>query len=107
MALYTTMAFLAFFIVSSPHLVHHFTELYPPAAHHTDDEHHEHDAPAPPLPDCQFLFLAQHTPVSEGGGARLPIPLLAMESVVSIPLLWGSAVVRHAFQARAPPFRLL
>jgi hypothetical protein len=107
MALYTLAAFLAVFIVSGPHLVHHFTELYPPAAYHTDDEHHEHDAPAPPLPDCQLLFLVQHTPVSEGGEARLPMPLLALESIGSLPLLWGSAAVRYVFQARAPPFRLL
>lgn len=87
--------------VSGPHLVHHFAEVHPQPDHHT------HDEQAPIWPDCQVLFLLQHTPMAESCVALLPTLLLPLEPIVFLLSLWVSAASRDVSQARAPPLRLL
>jgi hypothetical protein len=102
-ALWTILAFLTLLAVSGPHLVHHLTELHPQEHHHTQDGHHPPAEHAPPRPDCLVLFLMQHTPVTEAGGALLPILLFAAEPLISTLLLRQADAPKYAVQARAPP----
>src|SRR5436309_137626 len=72
-ALCTVLALFTLLTVSGPHLVHHFTEVYPQPGHHT------HNGQASVLPNCPVLFLWQHTPGAESGVALLPTLLPAIE----------------------------
>jgi hypothetical protein len=100
-ALCTVLALFTLLAVSGPHLVHHFAEMHP------QQDHHTHDEPAPVWPDCQVLFLWQHTPVAESSVVLLPPLLPPLESIVFLLPLWVSAASRDVAQARAPPRRLL
>ena len=96
-ALCTVLALLALLAVSGPHLVHHLLEQ--PLQH---DDPDSPDSQAPAGPDCQVLFLIQHTPVAA--------PALAFVALLSIVILlastlsiWFSTDCRRSFHARAPP----
>jgi len=102
-ALATILVFLTLLTVSSPHLVHHFTELHPQEDQHTHADQHTHDGHAPQPPDCQILFLLQYTPVVEDGIALLPTLLLTVEPIPRISLLAKAEAPRYTSQARAPP----
>ena len=105
-ALSTIVALLTLVAVSGPHLVHHLAERPPHEHQHAQDGPQPRDHQTPPRPDCLVLFLMQHTPVAEEGGALLPTLLLAAEPLLTSLPLGHADVPRHAVQARAPPLFL-
>jgi hypothetical protein len=105
-ALSTIVALLTLVAVSGPHLVHHLAERPPHEHQHAQDGPQTRDHQTPPRPDCLVLFLMQHTPVAEEGGALLPTLLLAAEPLLPSLSLGHVDVPRHAVQARAPPLFL-
>ena len=106
LALSTIVALLTLVAVSGPHLVHHLAERPPHEHQHAQDGPQTRDHQTPPRPDCLVLFLMQHTPVAEEGGALLPTLLLAAEPLLPSLSLGHVDVPRHAVQARAPPLFL-
>jgi hypothetical protein len=102
----TIVALLMLVAVSGPHLVHHLAERPPHEHQHAQERPQTRDHQTPPRPDCLVLFLMQHTPVAEEGGALLPILLLAAEPLLPSLSLGHVDVPRHAVHARAPPLFL-
>jgi hypothetical protein len=103
LALGTLLALLTLLAVSGPHLVHHLVDLHPREHPHPPDGHPTQQAHPFPRPDCLVLFLMQHTPVAEDGGALLPTLFLAAEPLCSVCPLGYADAPRFVIQARAPP----
>ncbi|HEY7494130.1 MAG TPA: hypothetical protein VIH59_23885 [Candidatus Tectomicrobia bacterium] len=94
--LWVVLSLLALIAASGPHLVHHLADSHP-----SDNQ------PSPQSHACLVLSLMQQTPVAQGEGALLPVPLPSGERAVFTSPAHRLDGPGHVCQARAPPAAFL